>query len=83
LPETLGNAGIVLPLPEWMTPHTRVLPTSKEIAPWVNAIIRLMDDAEFLNDHRQKARIEASRSGSEILEPLYGSFFGGVVKKGT
>jgi glycosyltransferase involved in cell wall biosynthesis len=41
LPETVGGAGVVLPLPERLTPATRFPPTAEEVAPWVEAVIRL------------------------------------------
>ena len=44
LPETLGDGGIVLPLPERLTPVSQILPTAEEVEPWVEAIIRLWDD---------------------------------------
>ncbi|MBX6313833.1 MAG: glycosyltransferase [Isosphaeraceae bacterium] len=33
LPETLGSAGVILPLPARLTPSTRSLPTAAEVAP--------------------------------------------------
>lgn len=44
LPETVGDAGLVLPLPDRLTPATRWLPTPAEVAPWVEAILHLWDD---------------------------------------
>ena len=44
LPETLGDAGVVLPLPDRLTPESKILPTAEEMEPWVEAIIRLWDD---------------------------------------
>jgi len=75
LPETLGGAGIVLPLPERITQATRMLPTAEEVAPWVEAVIRLWDDAEFYQDHRRRALAEARRWDPEVLEPQYVEFF--------
>jgi len=75
LPETLGNAGIVLPLPERLTPATRWLPTAEEVAPWVETIIRLWDDEEFYEEHQRRALIEAERWSPETLGPKYGAFF--------
>ena len=75
LPETLGHAGVLLPLPEWLTPRTRVLPTTKEVAPWVEAVIRLWDDGELLAEHGRRALAESSRWSPEVLEPIYARFF--------
>ncbi len=75
IPETLGAAGIVLPIPERLTPHTRELPTAEEVAPWVEAIIRLWDDAEFYREHQRRALAESRRWDAEVLEPRYVAFF--------
>ncbi len=75
IPETLGGAGIVLPLPERITQATRILPTAEEVAPWVEAVIRLWDDAEFYEGHRLKALAEAKRWDPAVLEPRYVEFF--------
>ncbi len=78
IPETLGNAGIVLPLPDWLTPASRDLPTAEEVAPWVEAVIRLWDDAELLEEHRLRALAEARRWDPDVLEPQYARFFAEV-----
>ena len=75
IPETLGKSGVVLPLPERLTPATRILPTAEEVAPWVEAIIRLWDDQEFYAEHSRLALQEARRWAAEVLEPLYVKFF--------
>jgi len=75
IPETLGEAGIVLPLPERITPATRMLPTAEEVAPWVEAVIRLWDDADFYEQHSRKALAEARRWDPDVLEPQYVEFF--------
>ncbi len=78
IPETLGGAGIVLPLPDRITPATRMLPTAEEVEPWVRAVIRLWDDPEFYEDHRKKALAESRRWDPDVLEPLYVEFFRGL-----
>jgi len=75
LPETLGAAGVVLPLPGRLTASTRLLPTPEEVAPWVEVVIRFHDDAAFYDDHRRRARAEASRWAPGVLEPQYARFF--------
>jgi len=75
IPETLGSAGIVLPLPERITQATRMLPTAEEVEPWVEAVIRLWDDADYYEQHRRKALAEARRWDPEVLEPRYVEFF--------
>ncbi len=78
LPETLGDAGIVLPLPVRLTPGTRLLPTAEEAAPWVEAIIRLWDDADFHERHSRLASSEARRWTPEVLRPRYERFFAAI-----
>ena len=45
LPETIGDAGFLFDVPARYTPETREVPTAEEVEPWVEAIIRLWDDA--------------------------------------
>jgi len=47
LPESLGDAGFVLTIPERGTPSPGVVPSAQEVAPWVAIIERLWDDAGF------------------------------------
>ncbi len=44
LPGTVGDGGIVLPLPSWLTEKERRLPSAEEAQPWYDAIVRLWDD---------------------------------------
>jgi glycosyltransferase involved in cell wall biosynthesis len=75
IPETLGSAGIVLPIPDRFTQATRTLPTAEEVEPWVEAVIRLWDDPAFYEEHRRRAFDEARRWDPEVLEPRYVEFF--------
>ena len=75
LPEAVGDAGIVLPLPDRLTPATRLLPTPEEAAPWVEAVVRLWDDGEFARDHRRRASAEARRRSDQDNEARYRRFF--------
>ena len=78
LPETLGDGGIALPLPERLTPVSKILPTAEEMEPWVEAIIRLWDDRAWYQEQTTRARKQAELWHPERLRPLYGEFFGGV-----
>ena len=71
LPEIVGPAGQVLPLPERLTPATRGLPTAEEIVPWIDAIIHLWDDADHRAELSRRAREEARRWEPEVLGPQY------------
>jgi len=75
LPETLGRAGAILPLPGRLTPATRMLPTAEEILPWVEAMIRLWDDADRYTEQSRLALAESRRWAPEELEPRYVRFF--------
>lgn len=75
IPETLGDAGIVLPLPDRITQATRTLPMAQEVSPWVAAVVRLWDDADFLDEHRRRALTEAERWAPDVLGPRYAAFF--------
>jgi len=55
LPEVIGDAGLTLEIPAQYTPESRTVPMSEEVEPWVQAIIKLWDDAEFYETHRQKS----------------------------
>ena len=75
IPEALGGAGIVLPLPERLTPATRTVPTAEEVAPWVEAVIRLRDDPAFADEHGRRALAESRRWEPDVLRPRYERFF--------
>ena len=78
LPETLGGAGVLLPLPARLTPHTRELPTAEEVAPWVEMIIRLWDDPVYYAEHERRALVESQRSAPGVLETQYTRVFNDV-----
>jgi glycosyltransferase involved in cell wall biosynthesis len=77
LPERVGEAGVVLPLPDRATPATRTLATADEIGPWVDAIIRLWDDADSARERLSYALAE-SRRRADDLAACYRRFFEGV-----
>jgi glycosyltransferase involved in cell wall biosynthesis len=78
LPETLGASGIVLPLPERLTPTCEVLPEAQEVMPWVEAIIRLWDDVDFYEELCHRALCESGRWDSATVESWFASFFLGL-----
>ncbi|MDR3618425.1 MAG: class I SAM-dependent methyltransferase [Paludisphaera borealis] len=78
IPEALGSAGVVLPLPDRLTPVTRGLPDAEEVRPWVEAVIRLWDDREAYEAQRRLAIREAERWRPEVLEPRHVDFFKGI-----
>ncbi len=76
LPETLGSSGIVLPIPDRLTPTFEALPTAEEVMPWVEAVIRLWDDDGFYEDLCQRALTESQRRDPATVESQFVSFFG-------
>jgi hypothetical protein len=75
LPETVGAGGVVLPLPDRLTPATRLLPTAAEVRPWVEAVVRLWDDRGHYEETRRRALAEVSRWAPEVLLPRYERLF--------
>ncbi len=78
LPETLGNGGIALPLPDRLTPLTRELPTASQVTPWIKAIIDLWEDPSWLAERSHRAKREADRWAPEVLGPQYAQLFANV-----
>jgi glycosyltransferase involved in cell wall biosynthesis len=81
LPETLGDAGFVLPIPARCTPAGGV-PSAAEVAPWVEAIGRLWDDPAFEAGHRRRARHAARRWDDARLAGSYARWLGSVAAAG-
>lgn len=70
LPEVIGEAGVLLDIPERITPDSRELPTDEEVLPWKQAIERLWDDPEYYAEiaKRAKSRAELWSVDSIIAE---------------
>ena len=71
LPEIVGGAGMSLALPNWMTPATRHVPTEGEVAAWVDAVIRLWDDATFAESCRLDGLARVPRWDAAALGMRY------------
>jgi glycosyltransferase involved in cell wall biosynthesis len=78
LPETLGNAGFLLDIPEQYTPQTQTAPSAEEVEPWIEAIISLWDDAAFYEQASQAARQEAQRWHPDCIATTYREFFSNI-----
>jgi glycosyltransferase involved in cell wall biosynthesis len=83
IPETLGEAGLILPLPDRLTADSPGLPTSEEVAPWVDAIVRLWDFPDIYERHSRLSQRVARTWSPEIVEPLYVRFFESVGRNRT
>jgi hypothetical protein len=77
----LGHGGIVLPLPERLTPASELLPSAEEVEPWVAAIIRLWDDGAWYEDWSTRAKGRARHWHPDRLLPRYAEFFERVAKR--
>ncbi len=75
IPEALGTAGVVLPLPDWLTTASRRLPAADEVEPWVDSVVRLWDDPARYDEHRRRSLAESRRWAPEEVEPRYARFF--------
>ena len=80
MPEALEHAGFQFPVPEQYTPASRVLPTAAEVAPWVETIIRLWDDAAFYEQEQRRCRAAAEAWRPERLAPGFEEFFARVLQ---
>jgi glycosyltransferase involved in cell wall biosynthesis len=82
LPETMGDAGFVLAIPERYTSTGAAVPSPREVAPWVAIIERLWDDPGFEAKHRALARAEARRWDADRLVEQYEAFFQSLGRSG-
>jgi hypothetical protein len=64
--EALGRSGMIVPLPRRLSRDSRALPTSAEVAPWIDAIARLWDDPVFYSEQSRLALAEAERLRTEV-----------------
>jgi glycosyltransferase involved in cell wall biosynthesis len=83
LPETLHEAGFLFDIPERYTPQTRQVPTAEEVAPWIETIIRLWDDAAFYEQERHRCLAAAEAWRPERLLPQFAEFFGRILLEGA
>ena len=55
IPETLGGAGCLLPIPERCAADHWVMPTDEEVAPWWDALLRLWREPAYRRDMSERA----------------------------
>ena len=79
LPEVLRDAGFLFDVPERYTPHTRLVPTPEEVAPWVETVIRLWDDRAFYEQESARCVAAAEAWRPERLASQYDAFFRGLL----
>ena len=61
LPDTVGDGGLILPLPRELTPATRVAPPASVVEPWIVAILRLWDDPAYHTGMSRRASAASAR----------------------
>jgi hypothetical protein len=64
---SMGGGGRVLPIPQWMTPRSTVLPSEDEIAPWFDAVCAVWDDAALYHAIASRAQNIAADRYSETV----------------
>ena len=75
LPEVLHDAGFLFDIPERYTPESRIVPSPEEVAPWVETVIRLWDDAAFYDHESRRCVTAAEAWRPEKLAARYDGFF--------
>jgi hypothetical protein len=78
LPETLGDAGFLFPIPARYTPETTDVPTAAEVEPWLDTIVRLWDDGPFYERASHAVSARAEQWFPDRLAPRYCEFFSGI-----
>lgn len=83
LPQTVREAGRVLPMPSWLTETTRELPSLEEAQPWCDAICELWDDEGAYAKASEVARQTAHRRYSEpVMRQRYLNYIASL-ERGT
>lgn len=76
LPQTVGTGGVVLPVPDWLTPETEQLPSIEETRPWFDAVCELWDDPVRYQKASECARATADgRYHETALRRRYCDYF--------
>ncbi len=73
--EVVGDAGIALALPERQMVQSVAIPTTAEVEPWIEAIIRLWDDPAAYRHASDGALRQAQLWHPDRLGPMYREFF--------
>jgi glycosyltransferase involved in cell wall biosynthesis len=80
IPEVLDQAGQLFEIPDQYTPESRIVPTAAEVQPWIEAIMKLWDDANFYEQERERSLAAASKWHPDKLMPEFESFFTDLLK---
>jgi len=77
LPDTVGEAGIVVPVPERLVHDHRAVPTAADVRPWADAVIRAWDEGQGLAP-AELAEVCARWSG-ELVVVRFGGWFDNLI----
>ena len=83
LPEAVGDAGILLPIPGRFQPTSVEVPSDEEVAQWVDAITNLWYDNTAYRLMSQKGREYSAKWGWEVVAQQYTSFFSSLLNNRT
>jgi glycosyltransferase involved in cell wall biosynthesis len=80
IPEVLDQAGKMFEIPAQYTPESRIVATAVEVEPWIEAIVKLWDDANFYEQECARSLAAASKWHPDKLLPEFESFFTDLLK---
>lgn len=81
LPETVGQGGFVVPLPRNLEVAAPRPVEADAVAPWIDVITRLADDAAFYQASCARALEQARAFHPEVLMPRYVEYFRNLRRK--
>ena len=81
LPEVIEGWGIALDVPRCYTPSTRAVPTSDEVAPWVDAIATLWNDDAYAQTLARVAVERVERYSFQNVAAQTAAFFSDVASR--
>ena len=81
LPEVMGEAGFLIPIPDRHRPRSQIVPTVEEVQPWISRIIELWDSEAFYNETSRHCRQVAEAYREDLVADQYAAFFQEVVNR--
>ena len=75
LPEVLAETGHLFDIPAQYTPCTTSVPNAKEVAPWIETIIRLWHDKDFYHRQSQLCQAVAQKWQPDEVFSQHDQFF--------
>src|SRR5262249_54074370 len=79
--ELFDGAGLLLPLPDKLTPAATFPLSPGELGSWVETVLRLHDDPAFAAGQRGLALLAGQRWAAEQLAPQYARFLAGLATR--